>query len=64
MNRIRMSLAALLALVLACVPAFAQETVPNPVTGDNSMVALALIVMGVAAAVIVVLLLMGRKKKK
>ena len=43
------------ALLWGSVPAFAQEAVANPSTGDNSMVTLALVIMGVAAVVIVAL---------
>ncbi len=63
MKSIGMILAAAAALILTAVPALAQETVSNPSTGDNSMVGLALAVMGVAAVVIVVLLFVTRKKK-
>jgi LPXTG-motif cell wall-anchored protein len=63
MRSIGMILAAAAALILTAVPALAQESVSNPCTGDNSMVGLALAVMGVAAVVIVVLLFVTRKKK-
>ena len=62
MKRIKVLLAVLAALVLVLVPAWAQE-VGNPSTGDNSMVTLALILMGAAAVVIVALLFFTRKKK-
>ena len=45
------------------VPAFAAE-VANPSTGDNSMVVLALVVMGVAVLAIVAVLFLGKKGKK
>ncbi len=61
MKRIGMSAAA---LALAVTPAYALEAVANPSTGDNSMVALALAVMGGAAVLIIVVLLLGRGKKK
>jgi len=56
-----MVFAALTAFLVSVVPAFAGE-VPNPPTGDNSMVALALVIMGVAAVVIVAVLFFTRKK--
>ena len=62
MKRVKVLLAVLAALVLVLVPAWAQE-VGNPSTGDNSMVTLALILMGAAAVVIVALLFFTRKKK-
>lgn len=62
MKKIRMLLAALAVFAAGAVPAFAAG-VPNPSTGDNSMVALALIVMGVAAVVIIAVLFFTKKKK-
>ena len=63
MKRVKVLLAVLAALVLVLVPAWAQE-VGNPSTGDNSMVILAVVVMGVAALAIVAVLLLGKKGKK
>lgn len=63
MKRIKLFLAVLTALVLTIVPAFAEE-VPNPSTGDNSVVAIALVVMGIAAIAIAAVLFLGGKKKK
>jgi len=62
MNHIKRFLAALAALVLTVVPAFAQE-VGNPSTGDNSMVLIAALVMGVAIIAIVAVLFLGKKGK-
>jgi len=62
MNHIKRFLAALAALVLTVVPAFAQE-VGNPSTGDNSMVLVAALVMGVAIIAIVAVLFLGKKGK-
>ena len=62
MKRIRLFTAALTALALTVVPAYAQA-VPNPSTGDNSVVAIALVVMGIAAVAIAAVLLMGKKGK-
>ncbi len=53
---------ALALLAAGAVPAFAAG-VENPCTGDNSMVTLALVLMGAAAVVIVALLFFTRKKK-
>ncbi|MCI8907059.1 MAG: LPXTG cell wall anchor domain-containing protein [Angelakisella sp.] len=61
MNYLGMLLTALTVFIAGTVPAFAG--VPNPSTGDNSMVALALIIMGVAAAAIVAVLFFTKKKK-
>ena len=63
MKRIKVLLAVLAALVLVLVPAWAQE-VGNPFTGDNSMVILAVVVMGVAVLAIVAVLFLGKKGKK
>jgi LPXTG-motif cell wall-anchored protein len=52
--------AALVLFVLTAVPAFATQ---NPSTGDNSMVALALVGMGVAAAAIAAVLFLGKGGK-
>lgn len=62
MKRIKRLLAVLAALVLTVVPAFAQEA-GNPSTGDNSMVVVALVVMGVAILAIVAVLFLGKKGK-
>ena len=56
------TLLAAAALLWGSVPAFAQEAVANPSTGDNSMVTLALVIMGIAAVVIVAVLFFTRKK--
>lgn len=64
MKKIKLVLAVVTALALIAVPAFAQEMVENPSTGDNSVVAIALVVMGVAAVAIAAVLLMGGKGKK
>lgn len=67
MNRIKLFLAVLTALVLTVVPAFAQEAVGNPSTGDNNVVVIALVVMGLAGVAIAAVLFMGKKgngKKK
>lgn len=63
MKRIQRFLAVLAALSLLLVPAWAQEA-GNPSTGDNSMVVLALVVMGVAVLAIVAVLFLGKKGKK
>ena len=52
--------AALVLFVRTAVPAFATQ---NPSTGDNSMVALALVGMGVAAAAIAAVLFLGKGGK-
>jgi len=62
MKQLKRFLAVLAALVLAVVPAFAQE-VGNPSTGDNSMVVVAAVVMGVAIIAIVAVLFLGKKGK-
>lgn len=62
MKRVKRFLAVLAALILTVVPAFAQE-VGNPSTGDNSMVLVAVVVMGVAIAAIVAVLFLGKKGK-
>ena len=59
---IRWMLCAGLMAALLCVPAFAAQ-VPNPSTGDNSMVTVALIIMAIAAVVIVTLLFVTKKRK-
>lgn len=64
MKKIKLVLAVVTALALAVIPAFAQEMVKNPPTGDNSVVAIALVVMGVAAVAIAAVLLIGGKGKK
>lgn len=53
---------ALAVFAAGAVPALAAG-VPNPSTGDNSMVAVALIVMAIAAVVIVTLLFVTKKRK-
>lgn len=63
MKNLRLPLAVLAAVFTLVVPAFAAGSVANPSTGDNSMVTLALIIMGVAAVVIVAVLFFTRKKK-
>ena len=63
MKRIQRFLAVLAALSLLLVPAWAQEA-GNPSTGDNSMVVLALVVMGVAVLAIVAVLFLDKKGKK
>ena len=63
MKRVKVLLAVLAALVLVVVPAWAQE-VGNPSAGDNSMVILAVVVMGVAVLAIVAVLFLGKKGKK
>ena len=62
MKKIKMLLTALAVFAAGVVPACAPG-VPNPSTGDNSMVFLALIIMGVAAVVIVAVLFFTKKKK-
>lgn len=62
MKRIKQLPAVMAALALAVVPAFAAE-VGNPSTGDNSMVVVALVVMGVAVAAILAVLFLGKKGK-
>lgn len=63
MKHVKLFLAVVTVLVVAVVPAFAQEVVPNPSTGDNSVVAIALVVMGIAGVAIAAVLLMGKKGK-
>lgn len=50
---------------LLTVPAFADDllVMPNPNTGDNSMIPLAIGVMAVAAIVLVVVLILTKGKK-
>lgn len=62
-HRMEMLFIALAVLTAGAVPAFAAQ-VPNPSTGDNSMVILAVVVMGVAVLAIVAVLLLGKKGKK
>ena len=63
MKRFFALLFAFCAFLLTCVPVYGAESTPNPSTGDNSMVTLALIIMAIAAVVMVVLLFVTRKKK-
>ena len=63
MKQVKLLLAVLTALALTVVPAFAQE-VPNPSTGDHNIVAIALVVMGIAAVAIAAVLFLGGKGKK
>lgn len=62
-HRMEMLFIALAVLTAGAVPAFAAQ-VPNPSTGDNSMVILAVVVMGVAVLAIVAVLFLGKKGKK
>lgn len=61
MKRFSMIWTALSVLLFTVVPAFATT---NPSTGDNSMVAVALVGMGVAAAAIAAVLFLGKGGKK
>lgn len=61
MKRIGILGTALAVLLFTAVPAFATQ---NPSTGDNSMVAVALVGMGVAAAAIAAVLFLGKGGKK
>ncbi len=54
-------LAALAPLCLLCVPALAAS--PNPATGDNNVVGLALIVGAAALILLILMLVLGKKKK-
>ena len=62
MKRFLMQLAAAAVFLLGSAPAFAAGAVSNPSTGDNSMIGLALGIMGVAAVIIVAVLFFTRKK--